>query len=67
MERIKDRTIKVQPKVKISVIKEKNDDNRILECAVEGKAQHIKGRSYGQLQFEFLGESVFGYVERKST
>jgi len=40
--------MKVQPKVKISVIKEKDDDNRILECAVEGKAQYIKGRSYGQ-------------------
>jgi len=48
MERIKDRTIKVQPKVKISVIKEKDDDNRILECAVEGKTQYIKGRSYEQ-------------------
>lgn len=41
VERIKDKTIEVQPKVKISVIKEKNDDNRILECAVEGKAQYI--------------------------
>lgn len=41
VERIKDKTIEVQPKVKISVIKEKNDDNRILECAVEGKTQYI--------------------------
>ena len=41
VERIKDKTIEVQPKVKISVIREKNDDNRILECAVEGKAQYI--------------------------
>ena len=41
VERIKDKTIEVQPKVKISVIKEKNDDNRILECAVEGKARYI--------------------------
>ena len=41
VERIKDKTIEVQPKVKISVIKEKNDDNRILECAVDGKAQYI--------------------------
>lgn len=39
--RIKDKTIEVQPKVKISVIKEKNDDNRILECAVQGKAQYV--------------------------
>ncbi len=41
VERIRDKTIKVQPKVKISVINEKNDDNRILECAVEGKTQYI--------------------------
>ena len=41
VERIKDKTIEIQPKVKISVIKEKNDDNRILECAVDGKAQYI--------------------------
>ncbi len=41
IKRIKDKTMKVQPKVKISVIKEKDDDNRILECAVEGKAQYI--------------------------
>ena len=41
IKRIKGKTMKVQPKVKISVIKEKDDDNRILECAVEGKAQYI--------------------------
>ncbi|RLE06552.1 hypothetical protein DRZ78_04515, partial [Candidatus Aerophobetes bacterium] len=31
----------VQPKTKISAIKQKEDDNRILECGVEGKAQYI--------------------------
>lgn len=41
IKRIKGRTIEVQPKVKISVIKQKDDDNRILECAVEAKAQYI--------------------------
>ena len=41
IERIKTKTIQVQPGVKISVIKGKDDDNRILECAVEGKAQYI--------------------------
>ena len=41
LNRIKRNAIQVQPKIKISVIKEKDDDNRILECAVEGEAQYI--------------------------
>lgn len=41
IERIKRGTLQVQPKIKISVIKEKESDNRILECGVEGKAQYI--------------------------
>jgi len=41
IERIKNRTIEVQPEVKILVIKGKSDDNHILECAVAGKAQYI--------------------------
>jgi putative PIN family toxin of toxin-antitoxin system len=31
----------VKPKEKISVIKQKEDDNRILECAVEGNCDYI--------------------------
>ena len=38
---IKGKAIEVQPKFKLSVIKEKEDDNRILECALEGKVQYI--------------------------
>ena len=41
IERIKKETLQAQPKTKISVIKEKESDNRILECGVEGKAQYI--------------------------
>jgi putative PIN family toxin of toxin-antitoxin system len=41
IERIKDQTIQVQPSLVVSVIKGKDSDNRILECAVEGKAQYI--------------------------
>ena len=41
IERIKRETLQVQPKTKISVIKEKESDNRILECGVEGKAHYI--------------------------
>ncbi|MFQ6067501.1 MAG: putative toxin-antitoxin system toxin component, PIN family [bacterium] len=40
-ERIKKETTQVQPKTKISVIKEKETDNRILERGIEGKAQYI--------------------------
>lgn len=31
----------VFPKVKVSIIKSKDDDNRILECALESKADYI--------------------------
>ena len=41
LNRIKEKAIQVQPKTKISVIKQKDDDNRILECGIEGKVQYI--------------------------
>ena len=41
IEKIKAKTILIQPKNKVSVIKENDDDNRILECAIEGKAQYL--------------------------
>lgn len=41
IEKIKAKTILVQPKNKISVIKENDDDNRILECAIEGRVQYL--------------------------
>jgi putative PIN family toxin of toxin-antitoxin system len=31
----------VQPEVTINIIKEKQDDNRILECAVSGKVDYL--------------------------
>ena len=40
-EKIKAKTIIVHPKNKVSVIQEKDDDNRILECAVEGRVQYL--------------------------
>ena len=39
--RIKTKTIFIHPKVKISMIKEKDDDNRILECAVEAEVDYL--------------------------
>jgi len=41
IEKIKAKAILIQPKNKVSVIKENDDDNRILECAIEGKAQYL--------------------------
>jgi putative PIN family toxin of toxin-antitoxin system len=41
LNRIKRQTILVQPKLKFTVIKRNDDDNRILECAIEGKAQYL--------------------------
>ncbi|MBM2821250.1 MAG: hypothetical protein HW405_1010 [Candidatus Berkelbacteria bacterium] len=31
----------VNPKIRVAIIKEKQDDNRILECAVEAKADFL--------------------------
>jgi len=41
IEKIKAKTFLVQPKNKVSVIKENDDDNRILECAIEGRVQFL--------------------------
>lgn len=41
IEKIKAKTILIHPKNKVSVIKEKDDDNRILECAIEGRVQYL--------------------------
>ena len=40
-EKIKAKTILIHPKNKVSVIKEKDDDNRILECAIEGRVPYL--------------------------
>lgn len=41
IQRIKAKTNSIRPKVKVSVVKEKDGDNRILECAIEGNAQYL--------------------------
>lgn len=38
---LKARAILVEPEINISIIKEKEDDNRILECALAGKVQYL--------------------------
>jgi putative PIN family toxin of toxin-antitoxin system len=38
---IQEIAVVVQPKIKLSIIKEKDPDNRILECAISGKADFI--------------------------
>ena len=41
LDKIKKKAIMVKPKTKISIIKTKRDDNRILECALEARAQYL--------------------------
>ena len=41
LRRIRAKTILIHPKTRISVIKEKDDDNRILECAFEAGADYL--------------------------
>ena len=41
IKELKDRAILVEPQIRVSVIKGKDDDNRILECAVTADAQFI--------------------------
>jgi putative PIN family toxin of toxin-antitoxin system len=38
---IEEKTTMIQPKRRLSVIKGKDADNRILECAVEGKVDYL--------------------------
>lgn len=41
IEKLKDRAIVVEPQIRVSIITGKDDDNRILECAVTADAQFI--------------------------
>ena len=41
LNRIREKTIQIQPEVKVSIIKGKDNDNRILKCAIEGKVQYL--------------------------
>ena len=41
IQRIKAKAISIRPKIKVSVVKEKDDDNRILECAIEGDVRYL--------------------------
>jgi len=41
LDKIKKKAVIVQPETKISIIKAKKDDNRILECGVDGRVQYI--------------------------
>lgn len=41
LQLVKSKAKVVYPQVKVSIIKSKDDDNRILECALESKADYI--------------------------
>ncbi len=42
--RIADFTVRVAPARKLAAVREDPDDNRILECAVEGKSEYLVTR-----------------------
>ena len=41
IQKTKAKTTLVHPQTKVSVIKEKDDDNRILECALEARVSYL--------------------------
>lgn len=65
LEEIRDISTLIIPIKTLSVIKEKESDNRILECAVEGKAQYIvSGDKHHLLPLkEFRGISILSLGE----
>ncbi len=65
IEKIKAKTILVHPKSKVSIIKEKDDDNRILECAIEERVQYlISGdRRHLLLLKEYQGTKILSPAE----
>jgi uncharacterized protein len=54
-ERIADFTEKVKPTQKLDVVKEDPTDNRILECAVEGKSEYLVTRDNHLLKLKSFG------------
>lgn len=41
LNQIKRKVTQIQPKAKVSIVKQKDSDNRIIECAIESKAQYL--------------------------
>jgi predicted nucleic acid-binding protein len=54
-ERVADFTEKVIPTQKLNVIKEDPPDNRILECAVDGRSEYIVTRDNDLLRLGSYG------------
>jgi uncharacterized protein len=54
-ERIADFTERVKPTQKLDVVKEDPTDNRILECAVEGKSEYLVTRDNHLLKLKSFG------------
>src|SRR5579859_497238 len=53
--RVADFTLKVAPAQKLDVVREDPADNRILECAVEGKSEYLVTRDNHLLKLKSLG------------
>jgi putative PIN family toxin of toxin-antitoxin system len=53
--RIADFTVRVAPTQKLDAVKEDPADNRILECAVEGKSEYLVTRDHHLLKLKSFG------------
>ncbi len=53
--RIADFTVRVAPARKLDAVKEDPADNRILECAVEGKSEYLVTRDHHLLKLKTFG------------
>ena len=53
--RIADFTVRVSPAQKLDAVREDPADNRILECAVEGKSEYLVTRDHHLLKLKTFG------------
>ena len=69
LNKIKNSAVVVHPKSKVSVIKEKDSNNRILECALEVKADYIISGDTKHLQplKEFQGIPILSPAQFLAT
>jgi putative PIN family toxin of toxin-antitoxin system len=65
VERIRHIATILQPKIKLAVILEKDDDNRVLECAVEARAHYLVTGDTKHIQplKEYQGIKIYSPAE----
>ena len=56
IQEIKDISIIITPKVRVDAVKDDPDDNKVLECAIEGQADYIISGDRHLLSFRLFGK-----------